>query len=181
MDRIIEEFKDLNKNSISNIGATAGLENEKDKDYRIWRISLLGPKDTPYKGGVFLLNIEFPDEYPIKPPEVYFKTPIYHLNVNPRAPRSPEDIPLGHVSISTLSWWKPEYKIREVLINIYALFYKANPESPYGLARAEEYRNNRGLYEEKIKFFSRKYAHPFLQAKNKIKYERDKDWDFEYK
>ena len=35
----------------------------------------------------------------IKAPEVYFNTPIYHLNVNPRAPRSSEDIPLGHISL----------------------------------------------------------------------------------
>ena len=111
----------------------------------------------------------------IKPPKVYFCTPIYHLNVNPRAPRSSEDIPLGNISLSSLSWWKPEYKMREVFVNIYALFYKANPDSPYGLERADEYKNNRMVYEGKVKFFTKKYANPMKAGKQ---YSRTEDWDF---
>ena len=98
MERIISEYKDINQNPIINIGTTVGLLEE--NDYRKWRVTLTGPKDSLYKGGLFFINIEFPDDYPLKPPEIYFKTPIYHLNVNPRAPRSPEDIPLGHISLS---------------------------------------------------------------------------------
>ena len=26
---------------------------------------MLGPKDTPYKGGLFFMNIKFPEEYPL--------------------------------------------------------------------------------------------------------------------
>ncbi len=174
MDRIINEFHDLNRNPLSNCGITVGLQNENEKDYSLWKLTILGPKDTSYKIGFFLLGVKFPEDYPLKPPEVYFITPIYHLNVNPRAPRSPEDIPLGHISISTLSWWKPEYTMREVLINIYALFYKANPDSPYGLARAEEFRDNRAMYEEKIKYFTKKYANPMVNKQ----YSRTEDWDF---
>ena len=175
LDRIIEEFKDINRNPISNCGITVGLVNE--NDYRLWKCYLIGPKDTSYRGGVFFMNVKFPEEYPIKPPEVYYVTPIYHLNVNPRAPRSSEDIPLGNISISTLSWWKPEYTIRETLINIFGLIYKANPDSPYGLDRAEEFRENREKYEEKVKYFTKKYANPMKAGKN---YSRTEDWDFEY-
>ena len=59
--------------------------------------------------------------------------------------------PLGHVCISTLNWWKPEYTMMEVLTNIFGLFYMANPDSPYGLDRANELRHNRPLYEDKIR------------------------------
>ena len=65
--------------------------------------------------------------------------------------------------------------MREVLTNIFALFYMANPDSPYGLDRANEFSQNRAIYEEKIKFFTKKYAHPTLS--NKV-YPRDEDWDF---
>jgi len=51
----------------------------------------------------------------------------------------------------------------------------ANPDSPYGLDRANEFSQNRAIYEEKIKFFTKKYAHPTLS--NKV-YPRDEDWDF---
>ena len=85
--------------------------------------------------------------------------------------------PLGHVCISTLNWWKPEYKMIEVLTNIFGLFYMANPESPYGLDRAQELQFNRPLHEEKIKFFTKKYANP---GHAKLEKEYHDSWDFHY-
>ena len=171
--RILEEFKDINRNPISNCGVTVGLLNENDPTK--WRISLLGPKDTSYKGGLFYLSIDFPPDYPQKAPEVCFLTPIYHVNVNPRVPKMPGSESLGHVCISTLNWWKPEYKMREVLTNIFALFYMGNPESPYGLDRAGEFRFERALHEEKIRYFTQKYAN--YQNANK---EYTESWDFSF-
>ena len=150
-----------------------------DNDYREWKVSLFGPKDTSYKGGVFFLLIKIPENYPKKAPEAYFLTPIYHLNVNPKASKFAGDgvKSLGHVCISTSNWWKPEYRMREVLTNIFALFYNPDPDNPYGLDRSDEFRQNRTIYEEKIKYFTKKYAYPTLS--NKV-YPRDEDWDFYY-
>ena len=173
MEQIIEEFKDINRNPISNWAVTVGLENE--NDYRLWKFSIPGPKDTSYKFGLFFFYAQFPEEYPLKPPVVYYVNPIYHLNVNPRAPRTSEDVPLGYINISILNRWKPKIKIKEVLLNIFGLFYNANPECCYGLDRAEEFIKNRGVYEEKIKKFTKKYANPL---KNNAKYSRNQDWDF---
>ena len=103
-------------------------------------------------------------------------TPIYHVNVNPKAPTFPGADSLGHISISTLNWWKPEYTMREVLTNIIALFYLGNPESPYELYMADEFRNNRALFDEKIKIFTKKYADPNMGFEI---YPCDKDWDFD--
>ena len=171
--RILEEFKDINRNPISNCGVTVGLLNENDPTK--WRISLLGPKDTSYKGGLFYLSIDFPPDYPQKAPEVCFLTPIYHVNVNPRVPKMPGSESLGHVCISTLNWWKPEYKMREVLSNIFGLFYMANPDSPYGMERANELRYQRALHEEKIKYFTKKFA---MNQKSNTEYYDS--WDFSY-
>ena len=175
MKRIKEEYTSINNYPISNIGLTVGLPDE-DNIFQ-WGITLSGPKDTSYKDGIFWLDIYFPDDYPNSKPEVVFRTPIYHVNVNPIKSNIPGVEPLGHVSISTLFWWKPEYKIREVAYNIFALFYLANPDSPYGLDRANEMKFNTKLHEAKIKYFTNKYANPLNVNINKEYFE---SWDFTY-
>ena len=174
--RNVEEYRDLSQNPITNCGVTVGLVNENSFDDQ--KISLTGPKDTLYRNGFFILNIHFPPDYPNKAPEVYFITPIYHMNVNPCAPKNPGEESLGHVCISTLNWWNPQYKIREVLLNIYSLFYMHNVESPYGTERAKEYMEDDGcVYFEKIKKFTEKYANPKNFNNN---YDRNQDWDFTF-
>ena len=175
MKQIREEFYELNKNPGANLGITVGLVNE-DNIFE-WRVTLMGPKDTSYRGGVFILRVSFPENYPDKAPEVRFITPIYHVNVNPQKSDMEGAEPLGHVCISTLNWWRPEYKIKEVLTNIFGLFYMANPESPYGLDRANEFRYNKSLHEEKIRFFTQKYANP---GKTKNDREFFESWDFSF-
>ena len=175
MKRIREEYISINKSQISKYGILVGITDE--DNYFHWRITLIGPKDTSYKGGIFVLYINFPDDYPNSKPEVFFRTPIYHVNVNPIKSNLPGAEPLGHVSISTLNWWKPEYKIRDVLINIFGLFYMANPDGPYGLDRANELRFNRPLHEEKIKYFTKKYADARFAYIDKEYFE---SWDFSY-
>ena len=171
--RAFEEYIELNKDPNTNCGITVGLVN--GDSYNDWKVTMTAPKDSWYKGGLFFLNVHFPLDYPNKPPEVYFVTPIYHLNVNPRAPRNDGDEPLGHVCISTLNWWRPEYKIKEVLLNIYLLFYCFNSDSGYGIERIKEYNEDYGMvFEEKAKYFTKKYA--MYRGQNYV--ERDKDWDF---
>ena len=78
------------------------------------------------------------------------------------------------VCISTLYFWNPQYRIRDILTSIFALFYMGNPESPYGVDRQNEMMNNHDLYEKKIKYFTKKYA----DINNGYK-EYDY-WDFSY-
>ena len=134
----------------------------------------MGPSDTSYKNGLFYLRVLFPDNYPYEKPEVRFITPIYHVNVNHQQRYGDEIDPLGHVCISTINNWKSNFTMRQVFVDIFALFYLGNPESPFSLERKEEMKNNKPLYEKKIKYFTNKYA--FIGKP----YKEYKTWDFTY-
>ena len=173
MKRIKKEYNYF-LNPLTSIDNHISLPN-KDNIFQ-WEHMLLGPKDTPYKNGWFYIYISFPDDYPNSCPEFVFKTPIYHLNVNPIKSDKPGAPPLGHVFLSIFKSWKPEYKILDALIELHCLLSKPDPDSPYGLDRVNEFRFNKELYEEKSKYFTKKYASPFIK-KNKNIFE---SWDFFY-
>ena len=173
MMRLKRELDDLNKNPIENLSLTVGLID--DNNLFEWQCTLKGPSDSYYAGGLFYLQIFFPENYPNKSPEICFKTPIYHLNVNPNNcenSSSPEK--LGHVCLSTLNWWKPEYTMRKVLSNVFSLLYRENPGSAYGQNRREEYEKHKDLYEEKAKYFTKIYANP-SRVKDPDYFDK---WDF---
>ena len=167
--RIKEEFRDVNINSLCDASASVGLP-EEDNFYK-WRVALFAPKDTPYKGGLFYIEVIFPQYYPKGPPIIYFLTPIYHPNVNIH---KSDDMPLGIVYFSTIKFWNPSTTMRKVITDLYAIFYLVNPISPLSSKLAKEYQENRGLYEEKIIYFTKKYANI---SKGFIYYE---NWDFSF-
>jgi ubiquitin-conjugating enzyme E2 D len=48
------------------------------EELTLWKVTIIGPQDTPYEGGKFVVFIDFIDHYPWKPPRIYFQTRIYH-------------------------------------------------------------------------------------------------------
>ena len=55
---------------------------------------------------------------------------------------------------------KHEHKVIEVLISIIAFFFIWIPERPFWIENAKELKINKALYEEKAKYFSKKFANP---------------------
>jgi ubiquitin-protein ligase len=51
-------------------------------DISFWKIVMEAPNESPYKGGVFVMYMSFPVEFPLLAPEVRFVTPVRHCNVN---------------------------------------------------------------------------------------------------
>ena len=53
----------------------------KDGNLYEWKVEIRGPLGSPYAGGKFKLDLNFPRNYPKAPPSVNFNTKIYHCNV----------------------------------------------------------------------------------------------------
>ena len=133
VERIIREYSDIINNPIPNICCTVGYENPNNIYH--WRISIMGPKDSLYADGFFILGLEFPKDYPNRRPELYFKTPIYHLNVNSH--ESEYMNRLGRPLVRTINWWLPSYTVRELLIDLFSIFYLVGL-SPFGDEKQDE-------------------------------------------
>ena len=172
LKRLKNEYTALNRKQIPNIGCSVGSF---DHDYYKWNCTLIGSRDSPYRDGLFYLILIFPKDYPKSAPEIRFVTPIYHLNV------CPYKNSLGLVYPNFIKDWNPSTTPAEILSKIYAIFYIRNPESPFEIKRAEEYLNNKPLYEEKAKYFTRKYASPLINYRRYLSLNEDWNFDFEDK
>lgn len=61
----------------SDLGLSVGLI---DDDLFHWRLCFQGPEGTPYEGGWYSAVMKFPDDFPLSPPTMVFKTEMYHPN-----------------------------------------------------------------------------------------------------
>ena len=113
--RLQKELKDLLREPVE--GVTAGPV---DDGLLKWSAAVLGPPDSPYENGCWELSIEYPADYPFKPPKVAFLTPIFHPNINGR-----------NICIDILqSQWSPALTISKVLLCIQSLMWNPVTDDP---------------------------------------------------
>jgi len=113
--RIVNDLSELEKDSPDGIYIYINKRNFY-KNYAM----IIGPKNTPYFGGFFFFEIEFPKNYPKKPPSIKFLTIDGKVRFNPNLYEN------GKVCLSILgTWsgpgWKPVMNLRSILLSIRSL------------------------------------------------------------
>ena len=143
--RLENEFNDLIKNPVANCSA-GPIDN---KDMTLWIATITGPEGTPYHNGIFNLKIHFTNEYPFKPPKIYFETPIYHCNINSQ----------GGICLDILKDnWSPALTISNLLLSICSLLADPNPLDPLVHEIAEELKSNKDYHDANAREHTIRYA-----------------------
>lgn len=145
--RISKELDNLTKDPPAN--CSAGPVGD---DIFHWQATLMGPGESPFEGGVFFLDINFPTDYPYKPPRITFSTKIYHPNINSS----------GGICLDILKdQWSPALTISKVLISICSLLDDPNPDDPLVPSIAELYKRDKAEYFLKAKTYTLQFASGF--------------------
>lgn len=117
-----------------------------------WKVVYVGPKNTPYEGGIFTVKVVL-NNYPDEQPKFYFITRIYHLNIYWL--ESNND---GHVCFGSTT----STDIKELLKLVETYFSFQNPESTWYSSKViQEYKDYR-------------------DGKSKVFYEKAQNWVYLY-
>jgi ubiquitin-conjugating enzyme E2 D/E len=143
--RLHKEYENILSYSYFNISAQpTSIDNLFE-----WSAIIIGPKDTPYEGGIFNLEIKFPAEYPFRPPKIKFITPIYHPNINKS----------GDICIDFLrDQWTSTLTIRTSLLSICSILGDPNIDDPLVPEIANLYKRDKDLYIKRAKEWTDRYA-----------------------
>ena len=90
-----------------------------------WRAVLKGVPGTAYDTGLWQLDIEIPEQYPLVAPKIHFMTRIVHPNV---------DFRTGEICLDLLKdRWTPTYTIAATLGAVHHLLAYPAVDSPLNL------------------------------------------------
>ena len=144
LKRIQRELQELGRDPPAN--CSAGPVGE---DLFHWQATIMGPDDSPYSGGIYFLDIHFPNDYPFKPPKVTFTTKIYHCNINST----------GGICLDILKdQWSPALTISKVLLSVCSLLTDPNPGDPLVPDIANLLKTDKTQHDATARDWTAKYA-----------------------
>ncbi|KAL2558694.1 ubiquitin-conjugating enzyme E2 10-like [Forsythia ovata] len=141
--RILEELKDIQKDPLPSV--TAGPV---ATDIFHWQATIIGPQDCPYAGGIFLLTIHYPPNYPFGPLKVAFRTKVFHPNINRN----------GTICPAMFKECQPCLTISKVLLIICALLADPVLDDPLVPEIAYICKTDKNMYEAIARRWTQKYA-----------------------
>ncbi|XP_045204342.1 ubiquitin-conjugating enzyme E2-22 kDa-like [Mercenaria mercenaria] len=146
--RIQREFKEVVKSEeVAKCHIKVDLVND---NFSELRGEIIGPPDTPYADGIFVLQINIPETYPFNPPKVKFVTKIWHPNISSVT---------GAICLDILKdQWAAAMTLRTVLLSLQALLAAAEPDDPQDAVVAKQYKENYAIFSQTARHWTNIYA-----------------------
>ncbi|KAE9378807.1 hypothetical protein N431DRAFT_326825 [Stipitochalara longipes BDJ] len=145
--RIAKELADIQSDVESKILAEAA---DGGADLSHLHASFPGPPDTPYEGGTYVVDIKIPKEYPFRPPQMSFKTKLWHPNVSSQT---------GAICLDTLGTaWSPVLTIKSALLSLQSLLSTPEPKDPQDAEVASMLMNNPEQFQRVAREWAIKHA-----------------------
>merc|ERR1711871_910451 len=142
--RLMREMRTLMETPHPSITVLPGEE-----DISYWQFVIAGPDGTPYRNGHWVCAIAFPEDYPLRPPEVRFLTPILHCNVNSH----------GKICHSIFDRnYSADVSVKMILDCVYGLLLTPDKHDPIDSTLALSANNDSGEYEASIMRHVRRFA-----------------------
>lgn len=149
--RLAEERKQWRKDHPHGFFARPKKLADGSMDLMTWDCGIPGKKDTVWEGGMYKIQLKFPEDFPTSPPKCTFIPVIFHPNVYPS----------GTVCLSIVNAhedWKPSLTVKQVLLGIQSLLNEPNPNSPANGEANSLFRTNRAAYEKRCREIAQRFA-----------------------
>jgi ubiquitin-protein ligase len=111
------------------------------------------PNVDVYKQAAFQIEIKLPQEFPFKPPEVRFLTPIYHPNVDDQ----------GKICVDILNAneaWKPTTSLVDIVKAVVDVIDHPKIDHALNAEIGSEYTNNKAEFDRKALAMVKKHGLP---------------------
>ncbi|XP_037941526.1 ubiquitin-conjugating enzyme E2-22 kDa-like [Teleopsis dalmanni] len=110
---------------------------------------IIGPEDTPYEGGRFVLDIKLPGTFPFNAPIITFKQNIWHPNVSRE----------GKICVDILdNGWTSTYTLRFILLSIRELLAYPELTDTQNCVCTLQYKHKYPIFDMTARFWTAKYA-----------------------
>ncbi|KAK7088792.1 probable ubiquitin-conjugating enzyme E2 7 [Littorina saxatilis] len=145
-------------------GFSAGLID--DDDVYKWEVVIYGPPDTLYEGGYFKAHLNFPKEYPNRPPKMKFVSDMWHPNIDQEGNvcisilHEPGDDKYGYEQASER--WLPIHTVETILVSVISMLADPNDESPANVDAAKMWRAQADDFKKRVARCVRKSQDEFL-------------------
>ena len=149
---LTKQLNDLLRNPV------AGFKVEPPDNIYKWTLWIQGPKDTPYDNGMFQCQLQFTEDFPMKPPKLRFVSEFWHPNVYKDGtvcisilhPPGTDEL---NSSETAQMRWTPVQSLEKVMLSVISMIADPDPAesgAPANVDALVEWRKHRPQYIKRV-------------------------------